>query len=47
VIFLTGLKEEGDRQLAGTAGADGYLTKPFQLSHVAEEVSRALSIEGG
>ena len=42
IIMLTALVEESDRAIARAAGADGYITKPFRLSVLRDEIDRVM-----
>jgi CheY-like chemotaxis protein len=42
VVMLTGLGNEVDKKLAKQMGADGYITKPFNLRDLKKTISRLL-----
>jgi len=42
IIILTNLKDEAKREATLQAGASAYLTKPFEPSHLLQEVRRLL-----
>ncbi|MCK5576722.1 MAG: response regulator [Dehalococcoidales bacterium] len=40
VVMLTAIDQELNRKLAGQMGADGYMTKPFQLNDLRDLLGR-------
>ncbi len=42
VIMLTGLGFELNKKLAETAGADGYITKPFNADEILDLISKTV-----
>ncbi len=44
VIMLTGLGFELNKKFAETAGADGYITKPFTLKKLLDTIGKVLEI---
>lgn len=44
IVALTAHAFESDREKAAEAGCDGYLVKPIEPRHVAEEVRRLLEL---
>ncbi len=42
VIMLTTRSEEDDRQIGKSTGADGYMTKPFEMDELKDEIDRLL-----
>jgi CheY-like chemotaxis protein len=42
VVMLTGLGDELDQKLAKQMGADGYITKPFNLRDLKKTIDRLL-----
>ena len=45
VLFLTAQSQQDDRQRGDNAGADGYITKPFNPDELLKLVSKILMIE--
>ena len=45
VIMMTGKSEVTDVARGLTAGADGYVTKPFRISALVSAVNTVLGIE--
>jgi DNA-binding response OmpR family regulator len=44
VIFLSAKNKESDIEKGMTLGADAYLTKPFSIKKVVEQVNELLGI---
>ncbi|MFC2003368.1 response regulator [Chloroflexota bacterium] len=44
VVMLTGLGFELNKKLAQTAGADGYITKPFTLEKLLDAIGKVVEI---
>ena len=44
VVMLTGLGFELNKKLAETAGADGYITKPFTLETLLDAIGKVVEI---
>ena len=42
IMFLTARGADGDRELGRKAGADGFMTKPFQTIEVLKQIERLL-----
>ena len=42
IIFLTAATQERDRTMANEAGADGFISKPFEISELISEVRKKL-----
>ena len=42
ILIISGYGGDSDSGLARELGADGYLQKPFSISHLQEEVARLL-----
>ena len=42
ILFFSGAAYESDKQEARTAGAQGYLIKPFGISELPDEVARLI-----
>ena len=40
IIMVTALEQESDKAIAKAAGADGYVTKPFRLAVLRDEIER-------
>ena len=40
IIMVTALEQESDKAIARAAGADGYVTKPFRLAVLRDEIER-------
>ena len=40
IIMVTALDQESDKAIARAAGADGYVTKPFRLAVLRDEIER-------
>jgi len=47
IIVISGLKDSADIKRAYKFGVVGYLTKPFSLKSLADEVSRAIANKQG
>ncbi|MBI4202760.1 MAG: response regulator [Chloroflexi bacterium] len=45
VVILTALTQEADRQRAFNAGADDYMSKPFNIMDLLARVERFLALE--
>ncbi len=43
IIMLTGKVDRESREISTKAGADRYITKPFEIEYLLEEVSRYVS----
>ena len=43
IMFLTARGADGDLELGRKAGADGFMTKPFQTTEVLKQIERLLS----
>ncbi len=43
IMFLTARGADGDLELGRKAGADGFMTKPFQTIEVLKQIERLLS----
>jgi len=43
IMFLTARGADGDLELGRKAGADGFMTKPFQAMEVLKQIERLLS----
>lgn len=43
ILFYSGAAYESDKQEARVAGAQGYLTKPFGISGLVDEVARLIA----
>ena len=46
VMFLTARGAEGDLKTGRKAGADGFMTKPFQTREVLKQIEKLLDGEG-
>lgn len=46
VLFLTARGAEGDLEAGRRAGADGFMTKPFQTVEVLNQIKRMLASDG-
>lgn len=46
ILFLTARGAEGDLEAGRRAGADGFMTKPFQTVEVLGQIKRLLAGEG-
>ena len=44
VIMLTAKGQEADKHKAESAGADGYITKPFNIREITEKICEVLGI---
>ena len=47
VMFLTARGAEGDLKAGRKAGADGFMTKPFQTIEVLKQIKRLLEAKAG
>jgi CheY-like chemotaxis protein len=44
VIMLTAKGQESDKHKANSVGADGYITKPFNIREITEKICEVLGI---
>ncbi|MCX5793937.1 MAG: response regulator [Elusimicrobia bacterium] len=46
IVMMTGLGHTSDLELALTAGADGYLAKPYDLDQLIQKIQKVLAGPG-